>query len=50
MGAMDLCAEMIRLNETTKVEDSIERRICAAFVNHLDDTSLDVQSNAVKSI
>jgi hypothetical protein len=28
----------------------MERRICSAFMAHLDDTSLDVQSNAVKCI
>lgn len=28
----------------------MERRICAAFMAHLDDTSLDVQGNAVKCI
>jgi len=28
----------------------MERRICSAFMAHLDDTSLDVQGNAVKCI
>lgn len=28
----------------------MERRICSAFILHLDDTSLDVQGNAVKCI
>ena len=50
MGAMDLCSELIRLNESSKVEESIERRICSAFIKHLDDKSIDVQGNAVKSI
>ena len=30
--------------------EATERRICSAFIKHLNDTSLDVQSNAVKSI
>jgi len=47
---MDLCAELIRMAETSKVEEGVEKRICAAFISHLNDTSLDVQSNAVKSI
>lgn len=28
----------------------MEKRICSAFMTHLDDTSLDVQGNAVKCI
>jgi len=50
MGAMDLCSEIIKISEKSKIEESIERRICSAFIKHLSDTSLDVQSNAVKSI
>lgn len=50
MGALDLCAEMIKMSETQKVEEAMERRICSAFVKHLNDSSLDVQTNAVKSI
>jgi len=50
MGAMDLCSELIKMSETSKVDEGMERRICSAFVKHLDDSSLDVQSNAVKSI
>jgi disulfide oxidoreductase YuzD len=50
MAALDLCAEMIKMSETQKIEEALERRICSAFVKHLTDSSLDVQTNAVKSI
>lgn len=50
MAAMDLCAEVIKLHETSKIEEALERRICSAFIKHLKDTSPDVQSIAVKSI
>ena len=50
MAALDLCAEMIKMSETQKIEEALERRICSAFVKHLTDKSLDVQTNAVKSI
>jgi hypothetical protein len=42
MAALDLCAEMIKLSETQKIEEALERRICSAFVKHLTDSSLDV--------
>ena len=42
MGALDLCAEMIRLHEHHKIEEAMEKRICSAFIKHLNDTSLDV--------
>ena len=50
MGAMDLCTELIRVAEVSKVEEAVEKRICSAFVKHLEDVSIDVRSNAVKSI
>jgi vesicle coat complex subunit len=50
MAAMDLCAEMLRMSEQSKIEEAMERRICAAFIKHLKDSSPDVQSIAVKSI
>jgi len=50
MGAMDLCTELIRLSETSKIEETVERRICSAFIKHLEDKSIDVQGNAVRSI
>jgi len=42
MGAMDLCSELIKISETSKIDEGIERRICSAFVKHLNDSSLDV--------
>ena len=50
MAALDLCTEMIRMAETQRIEEGLEKRICSAFVEHLTDSSLDVQTNAVKSI
>lgn len=50
MGALDLCNELIKLQETSKIEETTEKRICTAFIKHLNDTSIDVQSNAVKCI
>jgi hypothetical protein len=50
MAALDLCSEMIKMAETQRIEEGMERRICSAFVKHLTDSSLDVQTNAVKSI
>ena len=50
MAALDLCSEMIKMAETQRIEESMEKRICSAFVKHLTDSSLDVQTNAVKSI
>lgn len=48
MGALELGAEMIKMSETSKLEEGLEKRIISAFVKHLNDTSVDVQSNAVK--
>jgi fructose-bisphosphate aldolase class 1 len=50
MAAMDLKTQMKKMAEVQKIEEALERRICAAFIKHLDDQSLDVQSNAVKCI
>jgi disulfide oxidoreductase YuzD len=50
MAAMDLCQEVQRLSEQQKIEEALEKRICAAFIKHLDDSSLDVQTNAIRSI
>ena len=41
---------MIKISETSKLEEGLEKRIISAFVKHLNDTSVDVQSNAVKQI
>lgn len=48
MAATDLCAEMLKQN--VQLDEAMEKRICTAFMAHLDDTSLDVQGNAVKCI
>lgn len=32
------------------MEEAMERRICSAFIKHLNDSSLEVKANAVKSI
>jgi hypothetical protein len=48
MAATDLCAEIMKTN--VQLEEGMEKRICSAFISHLDDTSLDVQGNAVKCI
>jgi hypothetical protein len=48
MAATDLCAEILKSNQS--IEEGLEKRICAAFIAHLNDTSLDVQGNAVKCI
>lgn len=48
MAASDLCAEIMKSN--VLLEEGMEKRICSAFISHLDDKSLDVQGNAVKCI
>lgn len=48
MAASDLVAEMMK--EGAKIDAALEKRICSAFLTLLDDTALDVQGNAVKSI
>ena len=50
MAALDLQQTMKKMAETQKIDEAMERRICAAFIKHLEDKSLDVQSNAVRSI
>jgi len=47
-GANDLCNEITKATE--QIEESLERRICAAFIKQLDDTNMEVKSNAVKCI
>jgi len=36
--------------DTEKLEENLEKRICAAFIQHLEDESMEVKSNAVKCI
>jgi len=47
-GAHDLCNEII--NAPDLMEESVEKRICAAFIKHLTDESIEVKSNAVRCI
>jgi hypothetical protein len=47
-GAHDLCNEII--NAPDRIEESMEQRICAAFIGHLTDESIEVKSNAVRCI
>jgi len=48
MAATDLCAEMLK--QDAQLDEAMEKRICTAFMSHLEDSSLDVQGNAVKCI
>jgi tellurite resistance protein len=47
-GALDLCSEIVKSNE--QLEESLEKKICTAFIAHLEDQSLEVKSNAVRCI
>ena len=47
-GASDL--KDVILKSTEQLEESLEKKICDAFISHLKDTSLEVKSNAVKCI
>ena len=47
-GAHDLCNEVVNFKEA--MDESTEKRICAAFIAHLTDDSIEVKSNAVKCI
>eukprot|EP00820_Chromera_velia_P021752 Cvel_30288.t1-p1 / transcript=Cvel_30288.t1 / gene=Cvel_30288 / organism=Chromera_velia_CCMP2878 / gene_product=Cullin-associated NEDD8-dissociated protein 1, putative / transcript_product=Cullin-associated NEDD8-dissociated protein 1, putative / location=Cvel_scaffold4294:2957-10441(+) / protein_length=611 / sequence_SO=supercontig / SO=protein_coding / is_pseudo=false len=48
MAASDLCTEIV--NSNTPLEQSIQKRVCLAFLKQLEDASIDVQGNAVKCI
>ena len=50
MAAADLCSEILKQGQGTQLEEGMEKKICAAFIAHLKDKSLDVQGNAVKCI
>ena len=50
MAAADLCSEIQKQGQGTQLEEGMEKKICAAFIAHLKDKSLDVQGNAVKCI
>ena len=47
-GALDLCNEICKTSD--QLEENLEKRICAAFIQHLEDESMEVKSNAVKCI
>ena len=47
MATNDLCSE---LNKDIKIDENMEKRICAAVLKQLDDQSNDVQSVAVKCL
>jgi len=47
-GALDLCNEIIKSPD--QLDEAMEKKICAAFISHLEDKSLEVKSNAVKCI
>lgn len=50
MAASDLCSEMLKQATGSQFEEGMEKKICQAFMQHLSDKSVDVQSNAVKCI
>ena len=47
-GAHDLCNVMIASPD--QLEESLEKRICSAFMDHLTVKHSDVKSNAVRCI
>lgn len=47
-GAHDLCHVIVTSPEP--LEESMEKRICSAFIEHLGLTNVDVKSNAVRCI
>lgn len=47
-GALDLCSEILKSPD--QLEESLEKKICSAFIAHLEDQSLEVKSNAVRCI
>ena len=50
MAASDLCTEVLKQATGAQLEEGMEKKICQAFMAHLSDKSVDVQSNAVKCI
>lgn len=47
-GALDLCNEICKTSD--QLEENLEKRICSAFIQHLEDESMEVKSNSVKCI
>lgn len=50
VAALDLCKAMLELADKQTIDEAFEKRICSAFIKHLNDKNLDVQTNAVRSI
>ena len=50
MAATDLQSEILKQNAGVQLEEGMEKKICNAFIAHLNDKSLDVQGNAVRCI
>jgi len=47
MAASDLCQEIMKIGQ---LEETLEKKVCSAFMAHLKDKSLEVQANAVRCI
>jgi len=47
-GAHDLCNVILTAQDP--LEEALEKRICSAFVEHLDCNNVEVKSNAVRCI
>ena len=47
---MDLVKCLQELSEKQSIEEALEKRVCSAFIKHLNDKNLNVQTNAVRSI
>ena len=48
MAALDLSKKFkAEKDEKKDVDANIEKKICTAFITHLEDTSMDVQTNAI---
>ena len=50
MAAMDLVKILVEYSEKQFMDEQIEKKVCSAFLSHLNDKNLDVQTNAVKNI
>ncbi|CAG9331708.1 unnamed protein product [Blepharisma stoltei] len=48
MAANDLCTELLKSQD--EIDANLEKQICAIFLTQLDDTSIEVQGNAVRCI
>lgn len=48
MAANDLCTELLKSHD--EMDANMEKQICSIFLAQLDDTSIEVQGNAVRCI